>query len=194
MTCKKYSNYEVAYVVDADPVAAVIAALKRRDRRNTRMLSLLQCDWPAAQAIIERLSLLIGDGIRADEQPVIYSIIETALHRYASVVFHENSQKAEDPARIGAFLEAIITETCRSLAIEVVGSSGQVWSIHSGKPFAHWLYEQSGELKVQTTRFRDQEVARQRLYALLTNDSVRAVLRKAGYEEAVVAGRLAAGA
>ncbi|WP_275156152.1 hypothetical protein [Citrobacter koseri] len=104
-------------MVDVNPFDRVMNELKSRGRKNAHILSILQFDWPASEAIIEKLSCYITDGIKANQEPVIYPIIEEALHRYSQLVFHEQREKYEDPARIGAFLETLITETCRALEV-----------------------------------------------------------------------------
>ncbi|MBU5563824.1 hypothetical protein KQJ25_14625, partial [Escherichia sp. S69_ASV_4] len=98
MCDKKYRNYEVAIMVDVNPFDRVMNELKSRGRKNAHILSILQFDWPASEAIIEKLSCYITDGIKANQEPVIYPIIEEALHRYSQLVFHEQREKYEDPA------------------------------------------------------------------------------------------------
>ncbi|HFG0102218.1 TPA: hypothetical protein ACGE6L_004821, partial [Escherichia coli] len=116
-------------MVDVNPFDRVMNELKSRGRKNAHILSILQFDWPASEAIIEKLSCYITDGIKANQEPVIYPIIEEALHRYSQLVFHEQREKYEDPARIGAFLETLITETCRALEVQIVDSGGDSWSV-----------------------------------------------------------------
>lgn len=193
MAEKKYNDYEVARVVDVNPFEAVINALKKRGRRNTHTLLLLQFDWPASQDIIERLSCFITDGIKASGEPVIYPIIEEALQRYSAAVFHGKYKKHDDPARIGVFLETMITQTCRALEIRIVDSKGASWLVARGQPLSHWIYEHPGDLTIYSHAHDDEPALRGLLYELLTCESVKKVLERKGYGEAVVAGRLAAG-
>lgn len=93
MCDKKYRDYEVAIMVDVNPFDRVMNELKSRGRKNAHILSILQFDWPASEVIIEKLSCYITDGIKANQQPVIYPIIEEALHRYSQLVFHEQREK-----------------------------------------------------------------------------------------------------
>nr|WHE43956.1 hypothetical protein LOCMHKOF_00073 [Providencia stuartii] len=180
-------------MVDVNPFDRVMNELKSRGRKNAHILSILQFDWPASEAIIEKLSCYITDGIKANQEPVIYPIIEEALHRYSQLVFHEQREKYEDPARIGAFLETLITETCRALEVQIVDSGGDSWSVDSGESFSLWLSSHPGELSINPQPHEDETSLRGLLYELITCESVKTVLRRTDYEEAVVAGRMAAG-
>ena len=40
-------------------------------------------------------------------------------------------------ARIGAFLETLITETCRALEVQIVDSGGDSWSVDSRESRSH---------------------------------------------------------
>ncbi|OFB07394.1 hypothetical protein BG490_19945 [Salmonella enterica subsp. enterica serovar Typhimurium] len=193
MCDKKYRNYEVAIMVDVNPFDRVMNELKSRGRKNAHILSILQFDWPASEAIIEKLSCYITDGIKANQEPVIYPIIEEALHRNSQLVFHEQREKYEDPARLGAFLETLITETCRALEVQIVDSGGDSWSVDSGESFSLWLSSHPGELSINPQPHEDETSLRGLLYELITCESVKTVLRRTDYEEAVVAGRMAAG-
>ncbi|NMS37294.1 hypothetical protein HKA98_00530, partial [Vibrio parahaemolyticus] len=81
MCNQKYRDYEVAIMVDMNPLNMVMNELKSRGRKKAHILSILQFDWPASEAIIEKLSCYITDGMKANQEPVIYPITEAALHR-----------------------------------------------------------------------------------------------------------------
>ncbi|MGL5490203.1 MAG: hypothetical protein ACRDC6_28670 [Shewanella sp.] len=123
MCCKKYDGYQVG-TYSVNPFDRVMNALKSRGRKNAHILSILQLDWPASESIIHRLSDYISDSIKANEEPVIYPIIEEALLRYSQLVFHAQKYKYEDPARISAFLDTLITETCKALEVQIAANSG----------------------------------------------------------------------
>ena len=188
MDKKNYINYKVAFM---SPVEQVINQLKSRGRKNAHILSILQLDWPVSEIIIEKLIGYISDGISANDETVIYSIIEEALDRYSKFVFHDNKEKYEDPARISAFVESIITETSRALEVQIVDGCGYSWSVDSGEPFSQWISTHTGELSIKPQPHEDEISLRSFLYELITSENVRTVLRRTNYEESVVAGRLA---
>lgn len=180
-------------MVDVNPFKKVMNELKSRDRKNAHILSILQFDWPASTEIIKKLSCYITEGIKANQEPILYAIIEEALTRYSHVVFYKQQEKYEDPARIGTFLESIITETCRQLEVKIIDSSGDSWSVESGEPFSLWLSSHPGELSINPQPHEDEPSLRGLLYELITCESVKTVLRRTNYEEAVVTGCMAAG-
>lgn len=90
-------------MVDVNPFDRVMNELKSRGRKNAHILSILQFDWPASEAIIEKLSCYITDGIKANQEPVIYPIIEEALHRYSQLVFHEQERNMKTRPELGHF-------------------------------------------------------------------------------------------
>lgn len=180
-------------MVDVNPFSRVMNELKSRGRKNAHILSILQFDWPASESIIEKLSCYITDGIKANKEPVIYLIIEEALQKYGQLVFHEQKEKYEDPARISAFLETLITETCRALEIQIFNSNGKSWSVDSGESFSLWFSTNPGDLSIKPHPHEDETSLRGLLYDLITCESVKTVLRRTNYEKAVVTGRMVAG-
>ncbi len=177
-------------MVNMNPFDIMINELKNRGRKNAHILSILQFDWPASETIIEKLSCYITNSIKANQEPIIYSIIEEALLRYSQLVFHKQQEKYEDPARIGAFLDTLITETCRALEVQIVDNHGDTWSVDSGEPFSLWLSSHPGKLSINPQPHEDEALLRGLLYELITCESVKTVLRRTNYEEAVVTGRM----
>ncbi|WP_407208179.1 hypothetical protein [Citrobacter freundii] len=64
-------------MVDVNPFDRVMNELKSRGRKNAHILSILQFDWPASEAIIEKLSCYITDGIQAFNTALPGSITAT---------------------------------------------------------------------------------------------------------------------
>lgn len=192
MCCKKYDGYQVD-TYSVNPFDRVMNALKSRGRKNAHILSILQLDWPASESIIHRLSDYISDSIKANEEPVIYPIIEEALLRYSQLVFHAQKYKYEDPARISAFLDTLITETCKALEVQIAANSGGgAWSVDSGTSFSAWCTDHPGDLSITPHAHEDESSLRGLLYDLLICESVKNVLRRTDYEQAVVSGHLVA--
>ncbi|EPB6455952.1 hypothetical protein ACRQ8J_004977, partial [Escherichia coli] len=99
----------------------------------------------------------------------------------------------EDPARISAFLDTLITETCKALEIQIAANSGGgAWSVDSGTSFSAWCTDHPGDLSITPHAHEDESSLRGLLYDLLICESVKNVLRRTDYEQAVVSGRLVA--
>ena len=178
------------------PSTRVIEKLKARGRKSSETLTLLHFDWPESLVALERISNCVSDLIYADEQPVIYEIIEAALSRYSDAVhFKSPNGKVEDPLRLGVFIEALITGTAKTMQVEIRHSSGQTWCLETGSSFCSWLEEvreacPKGELTIVPRPHKNEKLLRSSLYELITSEKIRNVLRRAGYEKAIVAGRL----
>lgn len=177
-------------MVNVNPHKKILSMIRKRDRKNAHTLALLFFDWPATNNIIEQLCCFITDEIKSDKEPVIYPILEKALNKYSDVVFHVNKHKYEDPIRLGVFLETIITETVKALEIEIEDSLGNKWSVEKNESFSHWLENHKGVLSIIPHQHQNECKLRKVLYQLITSKSVKTVLRRTNYEQAVVAGRL----
>lgn len=178
------------------PYARVIDGLKARKtrgRKNAELLTLLQFDWPVSRFVLEKISEYISDQIYADEEPVIYEIIEGALFRYSEAVHFKEGKKVPDPVRFGVFIEALISETSRIMEIEIQDGEGRSWNVGSGESFCDWYNTRAGDLNIFPKLHENENSLRTVLYELITSEQIRNVLRRVDYEEAVVAGGLAAG-
>ena len=175
------------------PYARVIEGLKARGRKNAELLTLLQFDWPVSRFVLEKISEYISDQICADEEPVIYEIIEGALIRYSEVVHFKEGKKIPDPVRFGVFIEALISETSRIMEIEIQDDEGSAWNVGSGTSFCEWYSTHSGGLNIYPKLHENEKSLRSVLYELITSEQIRSVLRRVNYEEAVVAGGMATG-
>ncbi|MDY6928126.1 MAG: hypothetical protein SWN10_13640 [Pseudomonadota bacterium] len=173
----------------------VLEGLRSRGRKNIELLHLLQFDWPLSQFVLEKICEYISDQIYADQEPVIYEIIEGALARYSQAVHAENESKIEDPIRFGIFIEALISETSRVLEIEIRDSQGCCWTIESGISFGEWYRNRQDpeSLEIHRKEHQNEKSLRSALYELITSEQIRHVLRRVNYEEAVLAGGMAAG-
>lgn len=176
------------------PSVRVLNGVKARGRRNVEILSILQVDWPVSRQIIEKISEYISDQIHANDEPVLYSIIEGALIRYSEAVhFKTGAQKLPDPLRLGIFVDALISETAKIMEIEIVDEAGSSWSIGSGIKFQDWYRQHPGTLTVNTKRHCDETQLRAHLYQMVTSEQVRNVLRNVDCENSVLGGDMAVG-
>jgi hypothetical protein len=168
----------------------IVNGLKARGKKHVEILTLLQFDWPVSRFVLEKLSEHISDHIIADEQPVIYEIIEQALVSYSEAVHHGSQKKMSDAARFAVFMESLITETSRTMEIEIRDEQGSGWTIDSGVSFNEWYSSRSGEISIYPKLHANEKSLRSTLYELLTSETIRNVLRRIDYEDAVVDGRL----
>ncbi|MGO3422687.1 MAG: hypothetical protein ACTIMZ_09535 [Pseudoalteromonas distincta] len=175
------------------PYARVVDGLKTRCRKNAEALTLLQFDWPVSRFVLERISEYITDHICADEEPVIYEIIEEALVRYSEAVHFKAGNKIPDPLRFAVFIEALISETSRIMEVEIVDNSGSSWTVGSGKSFCEWYSKHEGGLTIYPKLHESENSLRSVLYDLITSEQIKTVLRRVDYEEAIMAGGLATG-
>ncbi|MFC6674117.1 hypothetical protein [Marinobacterium aestuariivivens] len=177
------------------PYARVMVGLRARGKKNIELMTLLQFDWPVSRIVLEKISDYISDQIYADEEPVIYEIIEGALIRYSEAVHFRNGGKVDDTVRFGIFLDGLITETARCMEIEIQDSTGASWHVGSGIRFSDWYakHSNSSEIRILPKLHENESSLRTVLYELITSERIRNILRRVNYEEAVVAGRLAAG-
>lgn len=167
--------------------------MRRRSRRYASLLDLLIFDWPDADEILYNLYLYVSDSIHRNKDPVIYHIVEQALDSYNDAVFNRDKKKLDDPVRISIFIESLIKSTCSYFEVSIVDERGEAWSVDSGERFVDWLRNHSGDLKIYDHQHQDEASLRGMLYTLVTCESVKKVIKRSGYEDAVLAGSVAAG-
>lgn len=177
------------------PYLRIVEGLKARSRKNKEILTLLHLDWPVSRYVLEQITEYITDHICADQEPVIYEIIEGALIRYSEAVHFKNGHKLDDPARFGVFLEALISETARVMEIEVKHTKGDTWKVGSKESFCQWYIDHPDieEMEIVPSKHSSRTGVRSALYELLASDQIKNVLRRVDYEDAVLAGRLIPG-
>jgi hypothetical protein len=177
-------------MVKKHPYARVVDGLRSRCRKNAEALTLLQFDWPVSRVVLERISEYITDHICADDEPVIYEIIEEALIRYSEAVHFKAGKKIPDPLRFAVFIEALISETSRVMEVEIIDEQGSSWTVGNGQSFCEWYSKHEGGLSVYPKVHENEHSLRTILYDLITSDQIKKVLRRVNYEEAVMAGGL----
>lgn len=169
---------------------SVIEGLKERGRRNADLLALLQFDWPVSEAVIQNISGHITEDLCTNDTPVIYEIIESALLRYSEAVHFKGYGKLEDPARLGMFLDTLISEASRIIGVTVHDERGKTWTVTDGISFKHWCDKAVGGLTLTPSPVSDEKRVRHALYKIVTNEQIQQVLRRANYEDALVGGTL----
>mgnify|MGYP001033591910 CR=1 FL=1 len=163
-----------------------------RGRENSHVLSLLRIDWPVANSVIEKLNAFLAVSAKANGgENRVREIVEKALQAYSRVLYHDRNQKYPDPLRISVFLNAVITDTCRYLNVELADDAGRRWSADSKQTLAQFQSERHSPVNmVWETNDAD---LRRALYELLTCDQLKTVLRESNNEKAILDGRLALG-
>lgn len=137
--------------------------IDKGSRGRREILTVLRADWPVSNDIAEKLSVFLSFLAEDAVLPsVVNHIIDQALHAYEHKVFHDRGEKYPDPERISAFLDAILTATANYV---------------SQRPDA-------------PTHAKNLVRLRADLYELLTNDNLKAVLRKSEHEKSILAGNL----
>ncbi|MBR7889835.1 hypothetical protein J9B83_12925 [Marinomonas sp. A79] len=164
------------------PYYQVTYGLKSRSKgkKNTELLSLLQFDWPVSRYILEKISECFScESNLEDEQ--IYQIIEKALSRYGETVYFKNGEKMPDPMRFAVFLESLISEAASTLGIDVLAKSYiEVNAITD-------LVVISKEGDSSPGEDTNKEMIRDSLFNLITSHKVKNVLRRAKYENTLMA-------
>ncbi len=181
-------HFEIKTPTEASLVNRVLLELKHRRRHTNQLLDLLILDWRSAENTLETLICHITDSIQVNGSPVIYPIIEAGLRAYKNSVFNHTDAKYRDAVRVGSFIEALITHSCRALPIRVTDDQGDQWTLASHDAFLDWLATHSGHFIVQPHTITDHVRLRKHLYERITSENIRAALRRIDYEQTVVMG------
>ena len=187
----QYQNYEVKLMLDANLPFMVIEKIKATNSKNAEVIGILHFDWPDVEKLLEKFAKYITEGIVADGQPVILSIIESALLKYSSCVITDDGVKIKDGVRLGIFIEQLLSETCVAACVEIESGSGNRWDLCTGVPYSEWFMENTGGLSIRKREnFTKDETlyARQAMYSSITIDRIKTVLKRVNYEQAVVFG------
>lgn len=166
-------------------------AMKKMGEDQAEIVAMLEFDWPGADQIIDALCNFVTESIQEDGSPVIYRIVDKALESYGKAVFRPDGKKLEDPLRIAIFLDRLLSESAIELNIWIEDDRGSAWNVDSEIPFSDWLEQHPGDVAVYQRAGADHLMLRKRLYALLTCSPIKRVMKRTGYESAVVDGRLA---
>ncbi len=112
------------------------------------------------------------------------------MEEYHDAVYTPGGRKLEDPLRLAVFINALVTATRKELHVLITNEAGQSWSLANGTPFATWLMANEGELTIYSHHPVDESSLREVIYSLLTSESVKRILKRAGHEDAVLANRV----
>lgn len=187
------NDWRVVRVIPKERRRTLTEGIREQGRRYADLADLLFFDWPKAKGVVESLQAYLSDHIQLEENPVVYRLIRDSLDRYHDAVFNHSGKKLDDPLRLAIFIDALLTATCDIVNIEIENDQGSTWTITTGQPFSSWLMENDGGITIYAGAVEDQQPIREMLYALLTSDSIKRILKRAGHEDAVLANRLVIG-
>lgn len=178
-------------MLDTNLPYMVIEKIKATSSKNAEVIGVLQFDWPDLEKLLENFAKYISEGIIADKKPILLSIIESALLKYSSSVITDDGVKIKDGIRLGIFIEQLLAETCDAACVEVAAGNGNKWELCAGVPYSEWFMENGGGLSIKRREPFSHEEAitvRQAMYANITNERIKTVLKRVKYEQAVVYG------
>lgn len=174
----------------------LMEVLRTNYQRHLHVAELLFYDWPKAKEVAVALLDYVSLHIRRQEEALALEILCEALVAYSEVSQFariNRTEKVDDALRLAIFVDALITVTLRDLQISVVTESGDQWSLPEGVSFSTWLGGREGDLTVYHKPIDDVLPIRAMLYRAITTPSVKRILLRSGYEDAILANRLAIG-
>tara|TARA_R110002051_G_scaffold299268_1_gene366401 strand:- start:10725 stop:11249 length:525 start_codon:yes stop_codon:yes gene_type:complete len=163
-------------------------------QRYSHAAELLFYDWPKAKEVAVALLEYISLHIRRQDEALALEVLCEALVAYGEVSQFariNRIEKVDDALRLAIFVDALITVTLRDLQIVVETEDGDKWSLPEGVAFSTWLGDRDGDLTVYHQPLDDVLPIRAMLYGAITSPSVKRILLRAGYENPILANRLA---
>lgn len=115
-----------------------------RSRRHLRdKLGPLAMFWPPSKGIMERLALYLGDGLKRQEVPLLYTIIDRAVDAFFALPPHPRRQ------RYATFLHKCAEEATIMLCNIAVVQGRREWHVAGGEPMLVWYGSAPGGLRVR---------------------------------------------
>lgn len=96
----------------------ILGKVRKSNRRNKVLLSVLQYDWPTTEVAIQKMGNYISDQTKlnpAESENIAYEAVRFALSEYSEVLYTKNAIKNDDPLRYSAFINALITKVLISM-------------------------------------------------------------------------------
>lgn len=155
----------------------------KKNAHADNVVSVLAWDWPEAEGILKRLnSLLIAGGLPKEESSKITAMVaDQSVGNYGRAVQWNGNRKKPDAERLGAFICSAIRSTVIGLSVGLSSGSRSI-SVSTENGQVRWVdTDGSGGAF-------DEKLVRAWLYQELLSEDLKAVLRKTGYEEAVLVG------
>lgn len=181
----------MSFCIETRPLMEV---LRKDYQRHAHNAELLFYDWPKAKEVAISFIKHVGLHLRRREESLALAILCEALNAYSEVtVFSRRSwtEKVDDALRLATFVNALVTVAVRDLQIAVESERGSQWTLPGGEAFSSWLDREQGDLAVYHQSLNDELPVRALLYGTFAPESVKKILKRADYEDAILANRLA---
>jgi len=189
---KQYTEFTLKKNTDTTSYLEIVQRMNDKYPASAEVMGLLLLDWPDAEIALVKLTTLLSEGLEANGVPVVHDIIKNALDNYSLSLTESQKKRYSDPARLGYFLESIITDTSKLSGLVITNMQGDDWKILSGETLCDWLRVKASlpfdANKVRLEQKENDEQNRKALYDFLTNERMKIVLQRVGYEKQVVCG------
>lgn len=138
-----------------------------------RLRCFIEMDWPKTNIAIETLKLVLSEAhgdSKIDIDSIFNNALNTALSDYRDVVYQEKVVgKIEDPLRLAVFINSLTEDVILQLNSALDSTSYEPLGITFNNDATH-------------------AQAKENLYALFVQGTIRKTLRETGYERKVLVG------
>lgn len=189
---------------------ALLTIIRQGGRYKSTLTNIMLQDWPVIQSILDAAGRHLGDSWLVEEEgntvPVANRIIEHAVACYSEAVNQTGTEVAKTPdiQRLARFVGGLIEKACQLVPLKVTEPmTGNKWSLASSVSFPDWFRQTCRQvhgrncigcnLEVEMTPPGDCQAQRQAFYELITDERIRKILERGGYEEAMVSCAATAG-
>ncbi|AJY53110.1 hypothetical protein KO116_P200003 (plasmid) [Halomonas sp. KO116] len=172
----------------------LIDVLRTDYQRHAHFAELLFYDWPKAKEVAIAMLDYVSLHIRRQDEALALEILCEALSAYSEVAQFariNRNEKVDDALRLAIFVDALVTVSLRDLQIAIETEKGEQWTLPEGVALSKWLAEHDGDLTVYHQPLLDSMPVRAMIYGAITTESVKRILQRADYENAILANRLA---
>lgn len=189
---KQYTEFTLKKNTDTTSYLEIVQRMNEKYPASAEVMGLLLLDWPDAEIALVKLTVLLTEGLEANGVPIVHDIIKNALDNYSLSLTESQQKKYSDPARLGYFLESLIADTSKLSGLVITNVKGEDWKLLSGETLCDWLRVKASlpyaANKVKLEQKENDEKNRKALYDFLTNERMKIVLQRVGYEKQVVCG------
>ena len=166
-------------------------------QKHVHNAELLFYDWPKAKEVAIALLDYVSLQLRRQDEALALTILCEALVDYSEVAqfAKKNIQaKVDDALRLAIFVDALVSTSLRDLQIIVEKESGEQWSLPEGVGLSTWIgNDVQSDLTIYHSPLENPIPLRAMFYGAITPPSVKRILKRSGYEDAILANRLAIG-
>lgn len=183
------------YSLRLDPAGPAAGDARTRGRAVTRLqrhghiCAVLEHDWPQALQFLDTLYRQVGECLAVDGCPAIWWVVERLLSDYAALVANRSGAgKLPDYYRFAAVVDSQISATLHFCGVRLEDQRGACWTLGAALRPEDTL-ELAGGVSIRRLASADRRALRRVLYGRLAR-RYQDLLRRAGYEDAIVGGVL----